>query len=79
MSEIIRHSETCSIEQVSTEKIIEGVVQDFKYQNRLVVILNKSVKLSLVWNGKVYEGRMAGLDFITAGPVINRTQTSSRG
>lgn len=79
MAEEIRHGETCSIEQVSTGKIVEGVVQDFKYQNRLVVILNKSVKLSLVWNGKVYEGRMAGLDFVTAGPSINRTQTSSRG
>jgi hypothetical protein len=79
MSEVIRHSDTCSIEQVTTGKIIEGVVQDFKYQTRLVVILNKSVKLSLVWNGRIYEGRMAGLDFVTAGPVINRTQTSSRG
>ena len=79
MAEVIRHSDTCSIEQVSTGKVIEGVVQDFKYQNRLVVILNKSVKLSLVWNGRIYEGRMAGLDFVTAGPVINRTQTSSRG
>jgi hypothetical protein len=79
MGEIIRHSDTCSIEQVSTGKIVEGVVQDFKYQNRLVVILNKSVKLSLVWNGKIYEGRMAGLDFITAGPVIHRTKPSGRG
>ena len=40
MAEEIRYSETCSIEQVSTGKVIEGVVQDFKYQNRLLVILN---------------------------------------
>jgi hypothetical protein len=43
------------------------------------VVLNKSIKLPMVWNGKVYEGKMAGLDFVSDGPALNKTQTSIRG
>ena len=39
---------------------------------------NKSVKLPMTWNGKLYEGKMAGIDFTSAGPSINKT-TSGRG
>lgn len=79
MSEIIRHSNTCDIKQESSGKIVEAVVHEFKVEDRLTVILNQSVKLSMKWNGKVYEGRMAGLDFVSHGPKITRTQTGSRG
>jgi hypothetical protein len=30
--------------------------------------MNKSVKLLMTWNGRQYEGRMAGMDFVSAGP-----------
>ena len=79
MSKILRHSNTCQIKQDSSGKIIEAVVHEFRDRERLLVILNQSVKLSLVWNGKVYEGRMAGLDFTSSGPDVVRSQTSSRG
>ena len=79
MSEIIRYGNTCSIKQDNSGKIVEAVVHEFKIQDRLVVILNQSVKLFLKWNGKVYEGQMAGLDFTSHGPKITKTQTSTRG
>jgi len=79
MTEILRHSDTCSVKQASSGKVVEAAVHDFKDKDRLVVVLNQSVKLLMKWNGRVYEGKMAGLDFITNGPIINKTQTSIRG
>lgn len=79
MSVMSRHSETCTVKQADSSKTVEAVVQEFVEHSKLNVILNKSVKLSMKWNGKVYEGRMAGLDFISEGPSISRTQTSVRG
>lgn len=79
MSVITRHSETCIVRQADSKKSVEAVVQEFVEHSRLNVVLNKSVKLSMKWNGKVYEGRMAGLDFVSDGPTISRTQTSVRG
>ena len=52
---------------------------DFKEKEVLNVVLNKSVKMSMKWNGKCYEGRMAGMDFISDGPAVSKTQTGSRG
>ena len=77
--EIIRHSEKCAIKQSNSGRIVEAEVHDFKEHHHLVVVLNKSVKLNMTWNGKLYEGKMAGLDFVTSGPVVNKTKTGIRG
>lgn len=79
MTEIIRHGDTCTIKQAASGKTVEAVVQDFTEKEKLVVILNSDVKLHMRWNGRVYEGKMAGLDFVSNGPKINRTQTGIRG
>ena len=79
MSTMTRHSDTCQVTQTSSNRIVEAVVQDFRENETLTVILNKSVKMVMKWNGKCYEGRMAGMDFTSGGPSITRTQTSSRG
>jgi hypothetical protein len=79
MADTIRHSETCKVQQANTSKLVEAAVHEFKDKDRLVVVLNKSVKLSMKWNGRNYEGKMAGLDFVSNGPALNKTQTSIRG
>ena len=79
MSTTLRHSDTCQVKQTSSNKLVEAVVQDFREQEMLTVILNKSVKMPMKWNGKVYEGRMAGMDFTSTGPTVSKTQTSTRG
>jgi len=79
MSEIKRYSDTCEIANVSSNMLVEAVVQDFKENESLHVILNKSVKLTLKWNGKIYEGRMAGIDFQSQGPRVSITHTGLRG
>lgn len=74
--EISRIDNTCVIQQVSnSSKNVTAEVHEFKEKDKLVVVLNKSVKLPMKWNGKLYEGRMAGLDFVTEGPKVNKSTT----
>ena len=79
MATISRHADTCEVIQETSKRSVEAVVQSFKEQESLLVIINKSVKLPMKWNGKLYEGRAAGMDFVSNGPKISRTQTSGRG
>lgn len=73
--EVIRYSDKCVIKQVNSSKSVEAEIFEFREQKNLIVVLNKSIKLPMVWNGKLYEGRMAGIDFITEGPSIQKTKT----
>jgi len=79
MSTMLRHSDTCQIKQSASGKIVEAVVQDFQEHVVLHVIVSKAVKIAMKWNGKVYEGRMASMDFVSDGPTISKTQTGIRG
>ena len=64
----VRYDSTCEVRQESSGKIAQAEVQSFNEGRNLTVILNKSVKLLMNWNGRVYEGRMAGMDFVSNGP-----------
>ncbi len=64
----VRYDSTCEVIQENTGKRVQAEVQSFNEGRNLTVVLNKSVKLLMNWNGRVYEGRMAGLDFISNGP-----------
>jgi hypothetical protein len=79
VSTIRRHSEVCEVKNVTSNKVVEAVVQDFKELEALYVIINKSIKIPMKWNGRLYEGRMAGMDFTSAGPKISVIETSQRG
>jgi hypothetical protein len=79
MATIIRHDDTCTIKMSKSSKTVEAVVQNFIFEKTLDVVLNKSVKLSLKWNGRLYEGRGAGMDVESTGPEIHKTQTGIRG
>lgn len=59
----------CTIKSVPGGKIVEAVIMEFKQGERLLVVLNKSVKLSMSFNGRNYEGRAAGMDFESSGPT----------
>ncbi len=63
---------TCIVTQIMSKRTAVAVVQDFEPQIKLHLILNKEIKLSMVWNGTAYEGRGAGMDFISAGPTVNK-------
>jgi hypothetical protein len=74
MTTILRHSDTCQVRVSKSSKSVEAVVSQFIFEDKLDIVLNKSVKLTLKWNGKCYEGRSAGMDVESAGPVVTKTQ-----
>jgi hypothetical protein len=47
----------------------------FNEGRNLTVVINKSVKILMNWNGRIYEGRAAGMDFESNGPAVTKTQT----
>lgn len=71
--EVVRYGKTCSIKQANSNRVVEAEIYDFKEHKNLIVVLNKSVKLPMVWNGKLYEGKMAGIDFVSSGPTVNKS------
>ena len=79
MNTITRHSDTCEVRQESTGKKVMAEIMAFHEGRNLTVVMNKSVKLLMNWNGRQYEGRMAGMDFVSNGPTLTKTQTTSRG
>ena len=73
--EVTRYGDKCIIKQEKTSKTVEAEVFEFNEGRSLTVVLNKSVKLPMIWNGKMYEGKMAGIDFISNGPTVSKTKT----
>ena len=73
--EVTRVGDKCIVKQDKTSKTVEAAVLAFNEKRNLTVVLNKSVKLNMSWNGRLYEGRMAGIDFTTEGPTITKTKT----
>jgi hypothetical protein len=64
-----RYSDNCSVKNVNSGKSIDAEIMAFNEGRNLTVVMNKSVKLLMTWNGRCYEGRMAGMDFSSAGPT----------
>jgi hypothetical protein len=72
---ITRHSNTCTIKQVASGREVSGEIMAFNEGRNLTVVMNKSVKIMMTWNGRMYEGRSAGMDFTSDGPQVSKTQT----
>ena len=64
----IRYEDHCSVKNVASGKSVEAEILAFNEGRNLTVVLNKSVKVLMTWNGRMYEGRMAGMDFTSSGP-----------
>ena len=50
---------------------MEADVMSFKEEQFLTVAIAE-MKISMNFNGKVYEGRAAGMDFTTPGPRVTK-------
>jgi hypothetical protein len=64
----VRYESTCEVRQENSGKTVVAEIMNFNEGRNLTVVLNKSVKLLMSWNGRVYEARMAGIDFVSDGP-----------
>jgi hypothetical protein len=60
---------------VASGREATGEVMAFNEGRNLTVVMNKSIKVMMTWNGRIYEGRSAGMDFVSTGPIISKTQT----
>jgi hypothetical protein len=72
------HSDKCTIKAVASNRTMEADVIALHDKRNLTVAVN-TVKLMMNWNGRVYEGRMAGMDFESDGPKLITTYNSPRG
>ena len=62
--------DTCSVTCLENGRTTEAVVLEFKEHLKLTVVLNKAIKLHLIWNGRKYLGKSSGLEFASDGPNI---------
>ena len=60
----------CDVRNIDNDTTVTADVMEFVPENRLVVSLNKSVKVTMMYNkiNKKYVSSMAGLDFESQGP-----------
>lgn len=79
MSTVSRHSNTCVITRPNNSQKAVGEVMSFNEGRNLTVVMNKSVKILMNWNGRCYEGRAVNMDFESEGPTVTHTKTASRG
>jgi len=65
------YDDKCKIFNTDHEKSVEVDILDFVPQKKLIVSVQKSVKLTLAWDDKhhIYVGSMGGMEFTSEGPV----------
>jgi hypothetical protein len=73
------NSDKCTVKAVASGKEMSAEVIAFHEKRNLTVAINKSVKLLMTWNGRMFEGKAAGLDFESEGPKVIAEYKSPRG
>lgn len=73
------NSDKCTVTAVASGREMAAEVLAFHEKRNLTVAINKSVKLLMTWNGRMFEGKAAGLDFESAGPRVVAEYKSPRG
>jgi len=73
------NSDKCTVKAVASGKEMSAEVIAFHEKRNLTVAINKSVKLLMTWNGRMFEGKAAGLDFESDGPKVIAEYKSPRG
>jgi len=74
----VEYADTCEIHNTDRDKVMTVEVLDFLPQKKLVVSVQRSVKVTLTYNEyhKVYIGSMAGMEFTSSGPQEFETRGS---
>ena len=74
----VEYADTCEIHNTDRDKTMTVEVLDFFPQKKLVVSVQRSVKVTLTYNEyhKVYIGSMAGMEFTSTGPQEFETKGS---
>jgi hypothetical protein len=62
--------ETCEIICEDNGRKMVADILNFREHQYLAVSLEKQLKLEMRWNGKIYEGKMGRMSFVSNGPNI---------
>jgi hypothetical protein len=62
------YSDKCQVTASASGNTSEAEVLYFDPERRLDVAIGRAIKLSLRYNGQLYEGKSAGMDFESSGP-----------
>lgn len=65
---------TCQVTCEDNNKNVTADILAFNEKRNLTVAINKSIKLLMSWNGRIYEGKMSGMTFISNGPKITQVK-----
>lgn len=70
------YDDKCKIHNTDHDKTVDGEVLEFQPQRRLVVSLERSVKITLAYDNKhhIYVGSMGGMEFTSEGPTAYHTK-----
>lgn len=60
--------DTCEVICEDNGRKMVAEVLSFNKKKLLTVSIDRSLKISLAWNGKIYEGNMGKLSFVSNGP-----------
>jgi hypothetical protein len=71
-------ADTCKLTNTNNGVEVEAEIIEYKPGKMLIVSLNRSVKLTLKHNGKIYVGAMAGIEFVSTGPAETITYQGRR-
>lgn len=67
-------SDTCEVICEDNGRKFVTDVLNFREGQHLTVSLERSIKLELKWNRKIYEGHFGGKSFVSDGPVIRNVR-----
>ena len=70
--------DTCEVICEDNGRKMVGEILSFKENQFLSVAIDKSIKLDLKWNRKIYECKKSGLSFLSDGPTVRNAQQSRR-
>lgn len=70
--------ETCEVICEDNGRKVVAEILDFTEKKYLSVSIDRSVKVDLRWNGKIYIGKMATMNLVSNGPNIVEVKNSRR-
>jgi hypothetical protein len=67
-------AETCEVTCENNGKKTQADILKFQPGVALDISINRSVKVPMKWNGRIYEGHVGGMSFVSKGPEITNVQ-----
>jgi len=61
------YAEEVDVTCTNNDKVVTAEIDNFRFEDSLTAFIATN-KIQMRWNGKVYVGGMAGLEFTTFGP-----------